>query len=706
MDTADALGGNNPESLADRFARRMAVTVQPPKDFKVTRQGAMLRLTVIDRGKFDGQMEPSGATQYQFFWAETVDTSTATKIDEGLARATKVADTQRTWIEDRAITVEINDPKYQNGYFYVLGVNVIGDRSRYLFSGQQSNVVLDETIPDDVTHFQASESGRDMNGTVVSAISFKYRAPVSRSFAGVQWFLEHYPVHGMVTEFVSDRYFGAPGGWSQNDFFAESCRRKGVGTITLTNGSTAVSGVGTTFLGMFFPGDAVEIFSDQQGIVQSVTDDTHMTLTVNWTGTSTSTTDYTAIGLVNVYAVAYSKAGTHRDDFRSAPVVALLFDAELSAPIAPTLTGVPIGNGIRLAITPPPGTQLKHGLIYKGKGAGLAITDALMKTLNPIPPDVNNPFGIFQFDDVDFTTYEKENGQIYSYYATYVNKRGTEGPPTARLEVSPRLDSPGDNGSTQAAGAVTTNLLFDSFIYGTVGATVSAAGAAGLSQELYQGVPPAGAYHWDAVTGGGTLAGHQNSNQVILPAPGTGNWTQLKQRIDAWDNATTANRRIDKGRNITLAYYSSSTSPTPPNGSLVVQLVMINAGGADIGYYQTKLRVSTDLFDYTEIVRGSAGIYGHTFAGSLLTQNAQVLFVTFSPQTIPAAVDHLELRMTHWDTNNGNNLLIERVMLNYGDQWGAWTPEMSTTPFPAPGGTIPGPFPDRDGTRRGFLDTP
>lgn len=706
---ADETQGTNdpldwsPYNAADRIAWRLLVRVQPPKDFKVERQGALLRLVVIDRGKFDSQMTPSGADHYAFYWAETVDISSANTIDAGYARSTKVADVQRTFIEDRAITTELNDPKYQNGYFYVVGANAIGDRSRYLFSGQQSNVVLDETIPANVDHFQASESGRPMNGTVVSAISFSYRAPLSKSFAGVQFFLEHYPNHGQVTEFVSDR-FTSPGSMSASDFFAIPCRRKGVGTINLTNGLASVTGVGTSFLIQFFPGDAVEIFSDQQGIVQTVTDNTTMTLTVNWAGTTVvAQADYTSLGLVNIYAVALSKAGTH-GDYLTAPKVSVLFDAELSPPIAPTLTAVSIGNGIRIALTPPPGTQLKHGLIYKGKGAGLAITDALMKTMNPIPVDVNNPTGLFQFDDFDFTTYEKENGQIYSYYASYVNLRGTEGTATARVEASPRLDTPGDNGPTQAAGAVTTNLLYNSYIYGTPGNVVAVADA---SQLTYSGAIPAGAHAWDGLAAGtgATAPVHQNNTEVKLPAPtATNNWCQFSERIDAWDHGTVANRRIDKGRNITIALYVFS-SGTSPNGSLTLTIAMMNAG-SDVGYFATKRRISTDAFDYTEITRGTAGLYGRTVNGSDLTSTPTLVFCTFSPQTIPATVDQIELRILHWDTSNANHIIVTKVMLNYGDQWGLWTPEQPKLPFPPPGGTIPHAFPDRDGTRTGRVQIP
>ncbi len=64
------------------------------------------------------------------------------------------------------------------------------------------------------------------------------------------------------------------------------------GTATFTQGSSAVTGVGTTFTALQ-PGDTVTLQDGQvQGVVLSVTDNTHLTLTQPWAGITTSATLY------------------------------------------------------------------------------------------------------------------------------------------------------------------------------------------------------------------------------------------------------------------------------------------------------------------------------------------------------------------------------------------------------------------------------
>jgi hypothetical protein len=72
------------------------------------------------------------------------------------------------------------------------------------------------------------------------------------------------------------------------------------------------------------------------------------------------------------------------------------------------------------------------------------------------------------------------------------------------------------------------------------------------------------------------------------------------------------------------------------------------------------------------------------------------------------AITKIELRLTHWDSNNGNNLYLSRPMLSYGDGIPAWTAEMpsSTITTTPPTGSIdpPGGYPIDDGSRTGIID--
>lgn len=696
-DTADESPG--PGGVTNDFVRRGALAPLPPKDFQVKREGVGVRLSIVERDKL---ADRSGTITYVVAAASDVDTTTQVGLDAGAARAEQCGSITAPGTLDTPATQFLTDSRYQTGVFFCWGVDAAGTRStEYRWSQALSGEILDSTIPGDFTHFDVSESGEELApGVISSMLTVTARAPTPLgSCAGLQLYYGDYTRLGTTEEGDFRRYTGAAGGTISFKTPLALVRRAGTGTINLTAGSAAVTVTGGTLLSEVQAGDQLEIFGLRVTFNQP-TNNTTVTLAVPWSASAPAGafTGWKIIPFVRVIGVSISKGGTRRTDIENAPFKRVLLDGDISAPVAPTiLAATSLGNAIRIDAQQPIGTALDRLHLWKAKGFGILFSQCVEIDSIPINTALAGASsGILQFVDEKFTTYEREQGQAFSYYLTVTNLRGDPSPPSDVANAQCRLDTPGDNGPTQSGGAVAENLLFNSYIYGTAGNTVSTADA---SQDTYQGAAPAGSYRWGG-NSTATLPGHQNNTEALLPAPGAGGFCQLAQRVDGWDHATVANRRVDKGRNLTLSLYLLSTSATPPNGSIKLQIAMQNAAGSDIGYYSPKLRTSTDAFAYT----ASPGIY--QIAGSLLTQYPQIIFCTFSPQTIPAAVDHIEVRVTHSDTNNGNNLIVTKVMLNYGDQWGQWTPKMGTNPFPPPGGVIPpaGSYPDRDGTRRGYVD--
>ena len=93
------------------------------------------------------------------------------------------------------------------------------------------------------------------------------------------------------------------------------------GTVTVTNGSPAVVGVGTTWgNGAITPGDSFSLVDASGAAVSphyevlTVTDDTHLTLTANYGGTTAAGAKY----------ALWNLAGQHTTPYLSALVSALV----------------------------------------------------------------------------------------------------------------------------------------------------------------------------------------------------------------------------------------------------------------------------------------------------------------------------------------------------------------------------------------------
>ena len=685
------------EDVREGITSRLAEIVRPPKSVRVERKGSRVTLWCKDRGKFFSAVGTSGADHYDAYWAEDVDISTQQGILNGAARATKVGDVTRVFIEEREVPIEITNPKFQNGYFYVFGSSPLGDRSiDFCFSGKQSSEILDDTLPAQVDNFTASESGETHNGTVVSAVAFQYYAPASISFAGVQFFLKNYPNVGEVTEYYVDRYFGPPKGVSNGKFLALPARRVPAAgaTISATNTSVNVVGVGTKFFSMFAGGDVLEILG-AQGTVQSVTDDTHLVLTAGWTGkTVTNFSDWIAIGLVTIYAVAMSKAGTH-GDYTQAPFVSVLFDGVLSAPLAPTLAGTALGNANRLTVIPTPGTLVDHITLYKGRGAGLAFTDPLVKPVFTWSKDVNNLSAPLQFDDQDFSLYDREQRQIFSYYATQTNVRGAEGPASARLEIAAMLDTVSGRQPGHRHPAA-RNLIWNGMCWFNANATVDVTNVNQDTKMNTGGVPPAGFYRIDheesALT---TPAGFQNSTEIILPSPGAvGKYAAIKGRVDGWDNA---NGHIPKGAYVTFQF-KQRTSGGAPNGLVRADCYQYNAADGVLAQAFVVKRLSNDSIDETSL--------WFDFDPATLLTTHRLFWCTFHLRT-DIGCDHIRWRLLWQDGTSAANINVTELALTIGTDVPVWTGDLATNVLYAPpsgGAPIPPHMPrDNDGSGLPYL---
>lgn len=690
--------GGSWEDVARRTAPQ---NIKLPKEFSALRLKNGVRLRIYD---IDRLLNRSSTVTYRFRWANGVDSSTTAGLDAGFARSTIIGAIDAPGKDDQESTLFISDATYANGYYYCTGVDSLGNESTdYVTSSLFTSDILDYAVPGDVTHFSCSESGEEANGTTYSAISYSMQAPIPLgSFAGVQFYLEDYPNIGQISAWTYHHFYGIGGASIVGKELYAPGRRVGVGTVSTSAGSAIVTGTGTNFLNQCKAGDQVEILGTR-GTILSVDSATQITMPGTWPGNLTLTTQaFYLIALVTVYAVSVSKGGTERGDVTNSPKVTMLFDAELSPPSAPTLAATILGNNILLTITPLIGTQLDHYIIYRGTGAGVALSACT--AIKSLSADTNNTSGALQFVDTSFTTYQREQGQVFSYYATAVNVRGGEGSASTRVEAAARLNAPADGAPTIPAGSLAQNLLFNSFIFGTPGLEIKVTEA---SQDTYSGAAPAGFARWGNITTSTvTKPDFQSQTEAEIFAPGATFYHGIVQSIGAWQ-AAAGSTRIDKGRNMMLSFYARSGSATLPNGSLTMEIYMYN-GATLVGRYQTKRRnSSTDVYDdYSEIVLGTAGKYGHEVAGSALSTTQSLIYALFSPQTIPATVDTIEVRILHQNTSNAIDIYITKAMLCFGEDLAAWTPLLSTSLFPNAGGPIPGPPPDREGLDRGGIRVP
>jgi len=682
-DEAALVGGD----VLEQRVRKMALEPHLPAEFKAVPEGSGVRLVIKD---VDPLAHRSSTVRYIFGHAREADLSSTAGRRAAAERAELCGRADAPRKKGDVATDYIADARYQTGVFFCWAVDIVGNRSHeFLWSPLIIGGVVDAAIPGDVTRPQASESGRVISpGVVASQVSVSCVAPNPLgSFDRVQLYYEHYSEVGVIVAGASKVHTGEPGGTLQFQVDLAPFRT-GQGQLTLTPGSKLISVAGGSLERQLRGGDWIEAL-DARGEVDFVTDNTTAWLKNDWAGESiVAHLGFRILPLVRLYFVSVSKASTRRPDIANAPFREVLLDALVSPPIAPTLTAASIGNGIRLLMVPVPGTDIERHTIWRAEGAGVPWGDPAWAPVQPFPQERNALTALIQYDDFDFTAYHREQGQVFCYAAVATNDRGESGPPSPIIEESPRLDTPTDSSPIASSQQ---NLLFNSYVHGTPGNTVS---LADVSQHAYMGAPPPGHENWGTtVTGGATPAGHANETEVTLQCGlGVGGSCTLFQRIGAWDNAVLGARRIDKGRNLTLAVYARTTGGAP-DGTFELAIVML-AGGVQVGLYNVKTRLSDDTFDDTAATR--------VFPGSDMVTEHQVYFATFVPKTIPATVEKIEVRIRLNNTFNGVNVLVKKCALGFGDKVIEWTPQLVGQPFPNPASTPPGEILD-DGSRRGYI---
>lgn len=698
-DLVENRGGGG--GIEDPRVRAGQLAALLPRDFKAEPGGSVVRLRIIDRDRLANR---SGTVRYVFSHARDVDISSESTRRAGHSRSEFCGEIFAPGEEGREATCSISDARYATGTFFCVAVDAQGRASfDFLWSQIQSSQILDERVPDDVTRFSVSESGFEVApGVMVSELSIAAYAPQNLgSFAGLQIWLKDYASVGSLQEGEYEQFNGQPGG--RIDFKARySPYRRGTGTsITVTNGSANVTGVATKFVSEVKAGDLLEVLN-VRGTVLSVTDDTHLTLTGNWSGDTNTVDDFVILPLVTIYGVAISKAGTHRADVTNSPSDQELFDALLSAPNAPDVELSEGGNVIRAAVTAT-GTKLDRVILYRATGAGASFASS--EAIKAWPADKVNLDSTLHYEDTVFTLFEREQRQTFTYFATAVNVRGDESLPSVAEEASCRLDSPAEGSPPNSAREIALNYLWNGHINGTDLASVDVSDA-GQDVNMGGGTPPAGWYRAQGFAGGGGSApGHVNGNEVVLAMTGVPNTgvtgsSFVVWRVDACDNATAANRRIATWKSWVLQV-KARTSGGQPNGWLTLYIEMFDGAGVSLGFAVVKTRLSSDAPDFTD---ASVTVIGSEIMTDHFVYHG--IFILDPTLTIAYINVVAGYSTINW---NGVNIFITEAMLSPGEnlpQWTAQMPDPDITCGKVTGGADAPPplFTDQDGGFRPYVD--
>jgi hypothetical protein len=686
--------------------RERRLQVLGPKGFRVEKTGKGVRVTIIDRDHEDIETSGTSALSYHVHWAETVEMTSAQGIENGFKRSTLLAPTiPAPGRADAEATAEFTDAKFATGYFYVTGVDKDGRRSDPSYPVRVGSGT-GGSVPEDVRHFQVSESGEVHNGTTLSAVSYSFQYERTRNLPDrVQFWFENYPNLNELSAGESVQQIAGSGGTQTGKLLLPVARRTGAGTIGILG--TAVSGVGTNFRTIAAAGDYLEAFG-VRALISSVDSATTLTLSGAWSGPSVAAHgDWVIIGSVTMYAVSIGQNGERRDDVTGAPSATVVLDGELSAPNAPTFTATPLGNAIRIEVTPSYGTELARVLVYRGTGSGVAF--ASCTPIHTFEADHSNSTGTLQWDDTDFTVYQREQGQTFSYFVQAVNVRDQPSAASSRVEASCRLDTGTDTGPQDNGRQVAKNLLYNAMFSGTASGSVDPTDTA---QDDRMGfVPPAGFTYWDGdVSGSGQAPGHQSATEVILAMTAMndtgGSW--VFQEIDAWDHATPGH--IPKGKLLNFQV-KVRTSGGAPNGTFYLDILQYN-GASHVSEGRLRERLSDD--EYTTVDGAGGTTQGDDFlavAGSDIVTDYQLVHGTFyldPAVTTTKIMPRIIYSVTSW---NGVNVIITEPMLSIAETPPYWTADMvdpDITYGPPSGGAPipPGHFVDGDATWLPRIDLP
>jgi hypothetical protein len=694
------------DDYTPRQARRGTLAPMLPKEFKALRTGNGVRLLIIDRDRYG---DKSGSVQYVFAWTANVDTSTSSGRDAGAANAEGCGQAPSPGKVDQSASCFLGDTKYQSGTFFCWGVDRDGKKSElYLWSQLNTTEILDSTVPADPTHVQISGSGEYVGHDIVEMVSFSCVTPLPPgSFAGVQPFYGDYISIGSIQEGDLRRYSsGIPGGSMQFQVPLSVAKKVGTGSITLTTGSSNVSGT-NFFADNVRVGDRLG-FAGSIATVQAVISDVLLQLTANWTGPGYTTTDYAIYRKVRVYLVAVSKGGTHRSDITGAPFVDIVFDGSLAIPNAPAAPlATTMGNLIRIEFQQVLGTKIKGYKIYRGTGAGVAF--ASCSVLDSIPQPKETLLGassLIQYNDDSFTWFQREQGQVFTYYVTTLSEseRNNESAAAHVLtsgaaDPSCRLDAPADGGPQIIGSAYNKNLVWNGMLWFNANATVD---VTNVNQDTQMGgaVPPAGFNRWDHEESAlATPAGFVNSTEIILPFNGVGKYAAARQDFGGW-NAAAGSQRIPIGSYLALQV-KARTSAGTANGTLRADVAQYN-GGAFQGNARWMQRNTDDSISWID-----PAVTPWVISASNLLFAHQLYWVIWQLQN-GLTTDKVRLRVWYQDSVGPDNVLITQVKLEIGNKITAWTGELvdSKITYPPPTGGAPTPpsrYQDRDGSAIRFI---
>ena len=726
-------GGIRNDQTTDRFVTSTFIAPLPPKGFRIEKAQNGIRVFAADRGKLvpsDGRI--SGSVAYRVRWAEQCDISSLDSIKAALVRSTVVSPTIETSGKDNVEAVAfISDPKYSSGFFFCLGVDAAGTEStEWAGPVQLVNAILDNGVPGDPTHVQISASGEYIGADVVEAVTVSLLVPNPiGSFDGMQLFLKDYVNLGSVQEGEFHRYTGAPGGSMQFKDFYGIAKRIGIGTLNVTNGSTAVV-VSQGALRQAQAGDYLEAIG-ARGFISSVNTDTSMTLAAPWTGkTVVGLGEYAIIGNVTVYVVAISKGGTHQADITLAPHSTLLFDGSIGVPIAPTITATTLDNTIRIEFQQVLGTKIKGYTLYRGLGAGTPYLNCSVLDNIPQPKATSDAtLSLIQYEDSSFTQTQKETGVIFAYYVTTMNELGIQSSPSVGVNASCRLASSQDVDPATTARVGVKNLLYNAWPGGTTGNTILASdlsqdGFNGTSVGNLPGVPYnavaaraigtgkfKGYTRWESAgTGGAPVrATFINNAEAKFPFPGVGQFCYLQQELDSWDligNPAQSVKIKKDGIYVFSCYIRYDSVAGKPDGTFQVYIEQYNTAVVT-GYASRRYRDSgtNTLLWYDDSGLGTVNANCVlNFACSGLTLGWQRIYGVFRMNSaLTGLCAQVRVNFALAGSTLGA-LYLTQAMFSEGEEIGYWVGDMGdpTVSQPAPV-KPPGGIGDGDGLRRGFF---
>lgn len=734
VDNIDPLFNDSHDS---RMARNRTLAPRGPRSFTIQKAGTGIRVIVTDWPHESVEVAGSGTFQFLVFWAEDADQTSADGIAAGFARATLLspaipAPGPASRLNRGAGMQAVQfyaDPKYQTGYFYCVGADTEGNQSA---PGNPLKITSGSggTIPSDVEHFQASESGEIRDGSLVSVVSYSFRVPATGGpIENVQFMYRNYPTLNEFSEGQSVRVTAGRGATQTGELVFPRGLRTGNGSISVAG--TAVTGVGTEFLTLAAAagGDQLEVFG-ALGRIASVPSNTSMTLASAWGGPPVAAVDdWMVIGAVTIFAVSEGANGARRDDPENSTAFALVdLDGTLSAPIAPGAVFISnIGGIVRIEADQVAGTQIDSYILYRSNGSGVDGGMALSPPqpaagttqIDGKPADAHPVAGsLVQFNDSNFTDTEKESGQAFVWYVTV--KSGNLESAAASAVGTCRLTSSQDVDPSLTGRVGLKNLIFNSFIGGTAGNTVidtdtSQDGFNGTSVGNLPGKPYGGS---GAAVGSGKFVGYtrwhstndtagavaiatfRNNDEVQMLSPGIGKTQHSWQEIDAWNGGLGAapGIKIAKGGSYVLSGLFRYDG-VKPDGVFEFWLDQFNAGSV----------TGQALLRYRDPADQSLKYYAQGDASNFNTQQCSDLTLTWQrffaifrlDDTITTRQLRIQVALSNCTAGVGGDMRYKRLMLNEGEDIGYWTGDMGdpTVSVPVGGGPPDGGAGDGSGTR-------